>query len=60
MFTQKQIEDLVDLLIEYPESKIYLGCDSVRFKKDGRWNAKYATVCVVHMDGKRGCKVFSA
>jgi predicted RNase H-related nuclease YkuK (DUF458 family) len=59
MFTQKQIEELVDLLYTLDSStKIYIGTDSVRFRKDGRWFAKYASVCVVHMNGKNGCKVF--
>ncbi len=59
MFTQKQIEDLVDLLYTLDaETKIYFGCDSVRFRKNGRWYAKYATVCVVHMNGRNGCRVF--
>jgi predicted RNase H-related nuclease YkuK (DUF458 family) len=59
MFTQNQIEDLVDLLYTLDSStKIYIGTDSVRFKKDGRWFAKYASVCVVHMNGKNGCRVF--
>jgi predicted RNase H-related nuclease YkuK (DUF458 family) len=60
MFTQKQIEELVDLLYSLtPETKIYIGTDSVRFKKDGRWYAKYASVCVVHMNGNKGCRVFT-
>lgn len=60
MFTQKQIEELVDLLSGLsPETKIYLGCDSVRFIKDGRWYARYATVAIVHMNGKNGCRIFS-
>jgi len=59
MFTQIQIENLVDLLLELDDdTKIYLGCDSVRFRKNERWYAKYATVCVVHMNGKNGCRVF--
>jgi uncharacterized protein len=59
MFTQKQIEDLVDLLYSLDENtKIYIGTDSVRFREKGRWFAKYATVLVVHMNGKNGCKVF--
>lgn len=59
MFTQTQIEDIVDLLyILNDDTKIYIGTDSVRFKKDGRWFAKYATVLVVHMNGKNGCRVF--
>lgn len=59
MFTQRQVEDLVDLLLQLEKTtKIYIGTDSVRFKKSGRWYAKYATVCVVHMNGKNGCRVF--
>jgi predicted RNase H-related nuclease YkuK (DUF458 family) len=59
MFTQKQIEELVDLLYGLTaDTKVYIGTDSVRFKKDGRWFAKYASVCVVHMNGKNGCRVF--
>jgi predicted RNase H-related nuclease YkuK (DUF458 family) len=59
MFTQAQIENLVDLLYTLnSETKIYIGTDSVRFKKDGRWFAKYASVVVVHMNGKNGCRVF--
>jgi predicted RNase H-related nuclease YkuK (DUF458 family) len=60
MFTQKQIEDMVDLLaVLNSNTKIYLGCDSVRFRKDGRWYARYATVAIVHMNGNRGCRLFS-
>ena len=60
MFTQKQVEDLVDLLYELDKNtKVYIGTDSVRFKKDGRWFAKYASVCVIHMNGKNGCRVFT-
>lgn len=46
------------------ETKIYIGADSVRFKKgfnkDGtdKWFARYATVIVVHKDGRHGCAVF--
>ena len=60
MFSQAQIEELVDLLValDSPETKIYFGCDSVRFRKNGRWYAKFATVCVVHMRGRNGCRVF--
>lgn len=47
------------------ESTVYIGADSVRFKKgtypDGRdkWFARYATVIVVHKDSRHGCNVFS-
>lgn len=40
------------------ESSVYIGCDSIRFKKDKMWYAKYSTVVIVHMDSKRGCKLF--
>lgn len=41
-----------------PETKIYLGCDSERFKNNGQWYADYIIAIVVHMNGKNGCKVF--
>lgn len=40
------------------ESKIYIGGDSERFKDKGKWFADYATVVVVHIDGKHGAKIF--
>jgi predicted RNase H-related nuclease YkuK (DUF458 family) len=40
------------------ESSVYIGCDSIRFKKNKQWYAKYSTVVIVHMDSKRGCKLF--
>jgi predicted RNase H-related nuclease YkuK (DUF458 family) len=60
MFTQTQIEELVDLLIGLDENtKVYLGCDSVRYIKSERQMARFATVCIVHMNGKNGCRIFS-
>lgn len=60
MFTEQQIEEIVNLLIELSsETKIYLGCDSVRYVKNGRPYARFATVCIVHRNGKNGCKIFS-
>lgn len=61
MFTQKQIEDMVDLLAKLDTTtKIYLGCDSVRYRKDNRTWARFATVAIVHMNGKNGCRIFSS
>jgi len=40
------------------ETKIYLGCDSERFKIKNVWYADYITAIVVHIDGKHGCKIF--
>lgn len=60
MFTQTQIEELVDLLCEMNTgTKVYLGCDSIRYVKKGRQMARFATVCIVHKNGKNGCKIFS-
>ena len=41
-----------------PNSKVYIGGDSHRFLKNGRWFAEYTMVVVVHKDGKHGCKIF--
>lgn len=61
MLTQEQIESMVDLLITCsPDTKIYFGCDSVRFKKNGRHFARYAAVAIVHIDGSHGCRIFSS
>lgn len=56
-----------------PESKIYFGCDSERFKKrvlvtpktktqkavyKYEWMARFSTVVVIHKDGNHGAKIF--
>ena len=41
-----------------PQSSVYIGCDSIRFKKNKTWYAKYSTVIIVHMDSKHGCRLF--
>lgn len=43
-----------------PATRLYIGCDSERFKKDGIWYADFITIVVVHIDGTRGCKLFGA
>lgn len=43
------------------ESSIYIGADSVRFKKRGRrtqWFARYSVVIVLHKDSRHGCNIF--
>jgi predicted RNase H-related nuclease YkuK (DUF458 family) len=60
MFTQAQIEEMVELLLTLsPDTKVYLGCDSVRFSRNNRWYARYATVAIIHMNGKNGCRIFN-
>ena len=59
MFTDKQLNDLVDLLCKVDSNtKIYIGSDSVRFKKNGERFFRVATVLVVHLNGRNGGKVF--
>ena len=41
-----------------PDTKIYLGADSERYKRDGKWYADYTLAIVVHIDGRHGCKIF--
>lgn len=52
-------EEISDFLIKQGDaSKIYVGCDSVAYKKNGKWYADYYKVIVVHKDGRHGCKIF--
>lgn len=40
------------------DSRIYIGGDSHRFTRDGKWYAEYTVVVVIHIDGNKGCKIF--
>jgi predicted RNase H-related nuclease YkuK (DUF458 family) len=42
-----------------PSTKVYFGCDSIRFKVKGQWYAEFTTVLVVHKNGRHGCKIFA-
>jgi predicted RNase H-related nuclease YkuK (DUF458 family) len=46
------------ILDSSPSSSVYIGCDSIRFRKNKQWYAKYSTVIIVHMDSKKGCRLF--
>jgi predicted RNase H-related nuclease YkuK (DUF458 family) len=37
---------------------VYLGADSERYKKNGRWMADYTLAVVLHHGGRHGCKIF--
>lgn len=53
------IEEAKQAIIESsPESSVYIGCDSIRYRKNKIWHAKYSTVVIVHMDSKHGCRIF--
>lgn len=40
------------------QSSVYIGCDSIRFRKNKQWYAKYSTVVIVHVDTKKGGRIF--
>lgn len=53
------IEEAKKAILESsPESSVYIGCDSIRFKKNKQWYAKYSTVIIVHKDSKHGCTLY--
>lgn len=41
-----------------PNTRVYLGADSERFRSNNVWWAEYTVAVVVHMDGRHGCKIF--
>ena len=41
-----------------PETRIYLGADSERYKLNRVWWAEYTVAVVVHINGNNGCKIF--
>lgn len=41
-----------------PDTKIYLGCDSERYRKGDVWYDDFILAIVVHIDGRHGCKIF--
>ena len=51
-----EVRDFINA--QTPETKIYIGGDSSRFRKNGQWHAEYTLAIVVHIDGKHGCKIF--
>lgn len=51
-----EVKDFI--MAQGPNTKIYLGADSERFKIGDRWWAEYTVAIVVHIDGCHGCKIF--
>ena len=42
------------------DSSIYIGCDSIRYRREGKWYASYCVAIILHMDSKHGCRIFHA
>lgn len=56
---QLDLEEVREFISNTSHStKIYIGADSERFRKNGNWWAEYTVAVVIHYDGSRGCKVF--
>jgi len=59
MFTEKEKEEIVEYLCNMPEnSAVYIGCDSVKFKKRGKWYARYNVAFIIHIASRHGGKIF--
>jgi uncharacterized protein len=61
MFSHKTRIDPIEVkafIDANPNSKVYIGCDSEKVSVNDVWHADYATVVVVHINGRHGCKVF--
>jgi len=53
------IEEVKTFIIsQSPETKIYIGADSERYRRNEKWYADYTLAIVVHIDGCHGCKIF--
>jgi len=59
MFDAKEKETVLDYLDNMEvNSSVYIGCDSVRFKKKGQWFARYTVAFIIHKGSKHGGKIF--
>jgi predicted RNase H-related nuclease YkuK (DUF458 family) len=43
-----------------PDTKIYIGCDSERYRVGDGFMADYILAVVIHINGNNGCKIFGA
>lgn len=51
-----EVKSFIDA--QSPDTKIYIGADSERYKRGNQWYADYTLAIVVHIDGRHGCKIF--
>jgi len=59
VFTQTEKTEITQFISDMPaNSSIYIGSDSVRFKKKGQWYARYTVTFIVHLASKHGGKIF--
>lgn len=59
MFKKIDIDEVAEFIrAQGPNTKIYIGGDSERFRLKEQWYADYTLAVVVHIDGRHGCKIF--
>lgn len=61
MLKQRVVDNIKDYLsLVSPESKVYIGTDSVRNRqRDRTFKVTYVTAVVVHINNSHGCRVFT-
>jgi len=53
-------QEVINLLAKHDKNtKVYFGCDSIRYKIKDVWHGEFTTVIVIHKDGRHGCKIFA-
>lgn len=52
----REVEEFISR--QGPNTRVYLGADSERFKVNGVWWAEYTVAVVIHINGRNGCKIF--
>jgi len=59
MFTEVEKAEITQYLNDMPEgSTVYIGADSVKYKKKGVWYARYNVAFIIHIASKHGGKIF--
>lgn len=59
MFTENEKLEIVDYLANMPKnSEVYIGCDSVKYKRQGHWYARYTVAFIIHIGSAHGGKIF--
>ena len=57
--TEINIQEVVNFINDQSDAtRVYIGTDSECHRVDSLWMADYISVVVVHIDGRRGCKIF--
>ena len=59
MFNETEVAEITQYLQDMPaNSSVYIGADSVKFKRKGVWWARFNVAFIVHIGSKHGGKIF--